>query len=393
MNKENKIILKAGKEKAIRNRHHWIFSGAIASHPKGKNGEIFPVYSHQGDFLGKAYFNDKVTISGRMICFDDRPPEEVIKSSLDKAISLRKHLFDDKLTNAYRLVNGEGDSLPGLVVDRYHQTLVIQVLTLGMEKLRPLIIQHLIETLKPESIYEKSNQGSRKEEGLPLVEKFIYGKENDEVEILENGLKFIVNVREGQKTGFFLDQREMRAKVKELSKGKKVLNCFSYTGGFSVYALAGGAIAADSVDISEKALEIAKKNVQLNGYSHQAIAADVFTFLREDELNYDLVILDPPAFAKGKKDIVQACRGYKDINRVAIKKMKPETILITCSCSAYIDTSLFQQVVFQAAAEAGRGVQIIGRHALAPDHPINIFHPETEYLKSLILFISGSGGE
>ncbi len=391
MNKDNKIILKPGKEKAIRNRHHWIFSGAIATPPRGGNGDILPVYSSKGEFLGQAYYNAKVAISGRMISFDESPFEEAIKKSLNNALALRKQLFDEKTTNSYRLVNGEGDHLPGLIVDRYNKTLVIQILTLGMEKLRSSIVQHLIAAFNPESIYEKSNQGSRKEEGLPGVEGFIFGKENNEVEILENGLKFIVSVRDGQKTGFFLDQREMREKVRQLSRGKKVLNCFSYTGGFSVYALAGGARAADSVDISGKALEMAVKNAELNGFpreKHQAIEADVFTFLREKELDYDLVILDPPAFAKGKKDIIPACRGYKDINRVAIKKMKAESILITCSCSAYIDTALFQQVVFQAAAEAGRQVQIIGRHILAADHPINIFHPETEYLKSLILYIN-----
>lgn len=391
MNTEHKITLKAGKEKAIRNRHHWIFSGAIATFPKGGNGEILPVYSHKGELLGQAYYNPKVAISGRMVCFNDVSPEEAIISSLNQAFTLRKQLFDDSITNAYRLVNGEGDLLPGLIVDRYNQTLVIQILTLGMEKLRPLILKHLIKTFNPQSIYEKSNQGSRKEEGLPLLEKFVHGKEHDEVEILEKGLKFIVSIREGQKTGFFLDQREMREKVRQLSKGKKVLNCFSYTGGFSIYALAGGAVSAASIDISGKALDTSVKNVALNGFpkeKHEAIEADVFTYLREQELPYDIVILDPPAFAKGKKDVIPACRGYKDINRVAIKKMKPGSILITCSCSAYIDTDLFQKVVFQAAAEAGRQVQIIGRHTLAADHPINIFHPETEYLKSLILFIS-----
>jgi 23S rRNA (cytosine1962-C5)-methyltransferase len=391
MNTIHKITLKPGKEKAIKNKHHWIFSGAIASLPKGGKGEILPVYSNKGELLGQAYYNPKVAITGRMVCFNDTDPEEAIIHSLNQAFTLRKQLFDDKVTNTYRLINGEGDLLPGLVIDRYNQTLVIQILTLGMEKLRPLILKHLIQTFNPHSIYEKSNQGSRKEEGLPLIEHFIHGKEHDEVEVLENGLKFIVSIREGQKTGFFLDQREMRQKVKELSRGKKVLNCFSYTGGFSIYALAGGAASAVSVDISGKAIDTSAKNAKLNGFAevkHQTIEADVFTYLREQELPYDIVILDPPAFAKGKKDVIPACRGYKDINRIAIKKMKPGSILITCSCSAYIDTPLFQQVVFQAAAEAGRQVQIIGRHILAADHPINIFHPETEYLKSLILFVS-----
>lgn len=387
---EKKIVLKPGKEKAIRNRHHWIFSGAIASYPKGCDGEILSVHGSRGEFLGRAYVNSKVTITGRMISFDDIEPAKAIERSLDQAIELRRRLFEGTNTNAYRVINGEGDLLPGLVVDRYADVLVIQILTLGMDRLRPMIVEQLIKKLNPVTIYEKSSQGSRKEEGLSPQEKFLYGPQVDEVEIKENGLRFLVSIREGQKTGFFLDQREMRLRLRELSKGRSVLNCFSYTGGFSLYALSGGAATVDSVDISGKALEFANKNVILNGFeakNHQAIETDVFAFLRENELHYDIVILDPPAFAKGKKDVVPACRGYKDINRIAIQKMIPGSILITCSCSAHIDAPLFQQVIFQAAAEAGRSVKIIGRHILAPDHPINIFHPETDYLKSLILFV------
>ena len=231
---------------------------------------------------------------------------------------------------------------------------------------------------------------SRGEEGLQNQEGLLFGEEVDEVEIMENKIKFIVSIKNGQKTGFFLDQREMRNWVQELSEGKKVLNCFGYTGGFSLYAMKGGATQVDTVDISTDAIGLAQKNTSLNKIDadkHNFIAEDVFQFLREKPLEYDLIILDPPAFTKRKTDIIQACRGYKDINRLAIKKIPSGSLLLTSSCSYHIDEKLFQTVVFQAAAEAGRSVRIIGRHRLALDHPINIFHPEGEYLKSLLLFI------
>jgi 23S rRNA (cytosine1962-C5)-methyltransferase len=232
---------------------------------------------------------------------------------------------------------------------------------------------------------------SRREEGLLDEEGVLYGTlPTDELVVRENGLLFAVSVVEGQKTGFFLDHREMRHGIRLISSGKRVLNCFGYTGGFSVYAAAGGAKQVDTVDISGGAIAGARRNMELNGFSsaaHQFVEGDVFAFLRESPLDYDIVILDPPAFAKKKKDIVQACRGYKDINRIALQKMPKGSILLTSSCSYYVDPVLFQTVVFQAAVEAGRQVKIIGRHQLAFDHPINLCHPEGEYLKSLLLYV------
>lgn len=387
---ERRVVLKHGKEKAIRNRHHWIFSGAILKAPKFVDGEILQVFTEKGDLLGSAYFNQKAKIIGRMVCFDSTSPLHAIRSSLDAAIDFRLNYFRGSETNAYRLVNGEGDRLPGLIIDKYDNILVVQISTAGMEKLRTFIVGYLVEKLAPNTIYEKSVLPSRKEEGLADEQKVIFGKPVEQVVVKENGLKFSISPSEGQKTGFFLDHREMRKMIKGLSKGKRILNCFAYTGGFSVYALAGEALKVDSVDISEKAIELAKQNAVLNGFDCQEnrfIAADVFHFLRENELPYDVVILDPPAFAKRQKDVIPACRGYKDINRIAMQKMPPHSLLLTCSCSYYVDESLFQKVIFQASVEAKRNVRIIGRHHLAADHPVNICHPESDYLKSLLLYI------
>lgn len=379
------LRLKPGKEKPLLNCHHWIFSGAIAEMPTFNSGDILAVESHAGKPLGYAYFNNKGSISGRMISFGP-PPLEAIETALLNAISLRRSFFDEK-TTAYRLINGEGDCLPGLIVDKYADTLVIQITTAGMEKLKSFVVEILTRELKPSGILEKSLSPSRKEEGLKPHQEILMGKVEERIQILENGLKFYVDPINGQKTGFFLDQREMRAFVGSL-KRKKVLNCFSYTGGFSLYALAGGAAQVDSVDISKESLELAKENCALNNFEGANFyAEDVFEFLRARELDYDLVILDPPAFAKRAKDVVMAARGYKEINRIALQKMPPGSILITCSCSYFVDEKLFQQVIFQAASEAKRKVRIIEKHRQAHDHPVNLFHPEGNYLKSLVLAI------
>jgi 23S rRNA (cytosine1962-C5)-methyltransferase len=384
------IVLKPGKDKAIRNRHHWIFSGAVQQKCDFKDGEILKVVAADGRMLGSAYFNSKSGIIGRMVSFDETPPLQSLERKLKAAIDLRKTLIDSHMTNAYRLVNGEGDGIPGLIVDQYDRVLVIQCGTKGIDVLKPWIIEQLIKFCHPQMIYEKSLLPSRKEEGLKDVQGILFGKEGNEIHFKENGLNFTASLDKSQKTGFFLDHREMRQWVRELSKGKKVLNAFSYTGGFTVYALAGGALQADSVDISQEAIDAAKKHVTENGFDESKqkfYCEDVFTFLREKELTYDLVILDPPAFAKRQKDIVAGCRGYKDINRIAMQKMPSNSLLLTCSCSHHVDEVLFQKVLFQAAAEANRNVRIVGRHRLAPDHPINIFHPESDYLKSFLLYI------
>jgi 23S rRNA (cytosine1962-C5)-methyltransferase len=389
---QSKVILKPGKEKPILNKHHWIFSGAIASYQNVSDGDLATVFSHKGNALGSAYFNRKATIAGRMVAFDQQDPLETIRTNILSAAYIRSLMLNTHNTNAFRLINGEGDFLPGLIVDRYDSTLVLQISTLGMEKQRELILSTLASLEGVECIYEKSILPSRKEEGMSDFTAVHRGKLPREIQVRENGNQFIIGFEEAsQKTGFFLDQRCMRQLVKDKAKGLNVLNCFGYTGAFSVYALAGGASRVDTVDISAPALAFAKKNLELNGYDTQhnrTIVGDVFEFLRQDTVDYGLVILDPPAFAKRKKDVVQACRGYKDINRVAMQKMPANSYLLTCSCSHYVDETLFQQVVFQAAVEAKRRVRIISKHRLAEDHPINIFHPEGEYLKSFLLLIT-----
>jgi 23S rRNA (cytosine1962-C5)-methyltransferase len=384
------VILKPGRDKAIRNRHHWIFSGAIKSLPEFENGGILPVRSAGGDLLGHAYFNRDASIAGRMVSFGDTPPEDAIRQNVERAIELRRRFFDPAVTNAYRLINAEGDFIPGLVADIYDDVLVLQVGTLGMDRLKPFLLELLVEKLKPRSVYEKSNLPSRREEGLPDYEATLYGEPVEQVRIMEEGLPFLVDITDSQKTGFYLDQREMRKLVREQAAGRSVLNAFAYTGAFSIYALKGGAIRADSVESSESAVSLARENFKLNGIPEDAgtfFNADVFEFLRRPELDYDFIILDPPAFAKKKSDVIPACRGYKDINRLAIQKVRAQGLVMTFSCSRFVDERLFQQVVFEAAQEAGRRAQILQRYRQPFDHPINIYHPETEYLKGFLLYV------
>lgn len=384
------VILKPGRDKAIRNRHHWIFSGAIKSLPDFENGSILPVQSAGGDRLGYAYFNRDASITGRMVSFGQTLPEDAIGQNLERAIELRQRFFDPAVTNACRLINAEGDFIPGLVADLYDDVLVLQIGTLGMERLKPLILDILVKRLKPRSVYEKSDLPSRREEGLQDYEATLYGEPVEQVRIREEGLPFLVNITGSQKTGFYLDQREMWKLVREQSAGRRVLNAFAYTGAFSVYALKGGAIRADSVESSESAIGLAQENFKLNGIPAEAgsfFIADVFEFLRRPELDYDFIILDPPAFAKKKSDVVPACRGYKDINRLAIQKVRSQGLVLTFSCSRFVDERLFQQVVFESALEAGRRAQILQRYHQPFDHPINIYHPETAYLKGFLLYI------
>lgn len=386
-----RLVLKPGKDRAIRNFHHWVFSGAVASlSPDAPDGGFVSVWSQGRDFLGVAYVNRQASIRARMIAFEPLEPMDAISRSIDEAIALRKRLIDHEQISAYRIINAEGDRLPGLTVDRYNDTLVVQLGTLGMDIIREPIVSLLNAKLSPETIYERSDSASRREEGLSNREGLIQGEPAEQLSIRESGMSFSVNPAKGQKTGFYLDQREMRSLVRNIASGRKVLNCFSYTGGFSVAAAKGGAIRIDSVDSSESAIETARDNFGLNEISpadHGFVVEDVFRFLRESKEMYGMVILDPPAFAKRKTDIISACRGYKDINRLALARVEPGGLLLTCSCSYHVDEKLFQQVVFEASVEAGRKARIIQHHHHALDHPVNIYHPETHYLKSLLLYV------
>ncbi len=379
----SRVVLKPGKEKSLLNRHPWIFSGAIATRPSHKPGELFPVFSSSNKLLGHGYFHPDNSIAGRMLNFDAQNPLDSLRAAIDNALELRRQLVPE---SGRRLINAEGDGLPGLIVDQYQEVLVLQIHTAGMELLKSAIVEHLIQRVQPKTIYEKSTSAARRQEGLTDIKALIYGIESPEVTITEHGISYIVQPLEGQKTGFFLDQREMRKTVLNLSKDKTVLNCFAYTGGFSLAALKGGASHVTSVEISSEACALAARHA-FDPTKHTITKADVFDFLRTHNLDFDLVILDPPAFAKKRSDIEMASKGYRDINRLAFEKMPPNSILLTSSCSSYIDTNLFQQIIFQAAAEAGRFVRILGRHAQSLDHPVSIYHPEGDYLKSLILFI------
>ncbi len=379
----SRVILKPGREKSVLQRHPWIFSGAIECRPDHPPGQMFPVYSSHSNLLGHGYFHPTNSIAGRLLNFSSQDPQSSLKEQIDHAIALRQSLVPE---SGRRLINAEGDGLPGLIVDQYGATLVVQIHTAGINLLKPLIMGHLISRLQPEAIYEKSTSAARHQEGLPDIEQLLYGQETLEVIIQEGGISYIIPILEGQKTGFFLDQRRMRERIMHLSQGKKVLNCFGYTGGFSLAALKGGAIHVDTVEISSDACKLAARHA-FDPNRHHIIQADAFQFLNSNPLNYDLVILDPPAFAKKRADVPAASKGYREINRWAFEKMPSRSILLTSSCSSYIDSTLFQQIVFQAAAGAKRSVRILGRHEHAFDHPVSLFHPEGDYLKSLLLYI------
>ena len=386
-----KVVLKPGREKSLLQKHPWIFSGAVASFPPFENGDLLPVYSASGTFLAQAYFHKTNSISGRVLSFSNESIESLIDRKLFDAISLRKKMFDPEITNCYRLINAEGDGIPGLVIDIYDDLAVLQANTCGIERLKPLIVSALSKKMPLRGIYEKSQSSARKQEGLPDSCATLYGECPQEVLVKENGMLFLVSIQEGQKTGFFLDQREMRQLIATLSQNKRVLNCFSYTGGFSLFALKGGAESVTSIDSSEDACRYAKENTLLNHFplnKHEVIPADVFDFLSQNKQPFDLVILDPPAFVKKRQDINDACRGYKEINRRALEMMPPGSYLLSSSCSHFIDENLFQQLIFQSALEAKREAIICSRHIQAADHPISLFHPEGGYLKSLLLHIT-----
>lgn len=385
MQEQARLRLKPGKERPLRQHHHWIYSGAVASLPKTALAEVF---SHAGERLGLAMLNPGRSIVGHMLAFGEESIEEALVNRLERAFALRQRLFDPNVTNAIRLINAEGDKIPGLIIDFYNGVLVLQLSHPGLEAFKPFIIDWLIKKLRPRSIYEKSTSFLRKKEGLEEVRAHLYGEPIEEVEVLENGLRFAVNVVEGQKTGLFLDQREMRLLVRELAQKRRVLNCFAYTGGFSMAALAGGAAFVDSVEISKKCEPLLEKNLALNNLSnHRFLAEDAIAFIAKKELPYDLIILDPPAFVKKREDIDTAFRAYKDLNRMAIEKMPVGSLLLTCSCSYHVSEELFQNILFRASLEAKRNVRILGRHRAAHDHPISIFHPESSYLKSFLLAV------
>jgi len=383
--------LAKGREAALLRGHPWVFSGAIAA-IKGKPGagDIVLAKDSGGKPLALGFFNPRTDIALRILT---RNCEEKItpyfwQSLLLAACKLRHRIINEQ-TNAYRLINAEGDGFPGLIVDVYGSTLVLSIATAGMEKQKNHILDALISQLKPARIYEKSEGRSRSLEGLETRIGFVSGdNETGLVEIMENGLKFEVDFAHGQKTGFFLDQRINREKMGALSRDASILNCFSYTGAFSVYCAEGGAKRVVSLDISKPACITAIRNLQLNWFStedYPVIEADVFTYLRNTQECFDMIILDPPAFAKAKKDVAKAARGYKEINLQAIKHLARGGILATFSCSNFIEEDLFGKIVLGATRDASADLQLVTKLEAGPDHPVLLGHPEGHYLKGLLL--------
>ncbi len=389
-NTSARVIVRKGRERSIHNFHPWLFSGAV-DRVEGdyENGDIVPVYTWDGTFLAKGFVNLRSQINVRFLTFENMAiSEQFFIARFKQANSLRREMLN-KETNAYRLIHSDGDFLPGLIVDKYCNAMVIQIFSKGMHNLRSHIINWLCDLWHPEVIIERSEGQILREEGLGPQKQVLFGHYDGPVEVQENGVRYKVDLWEGQKTGLFLDQRENRLRVGRLARGKKLLNCFSYTGGFSLTAALNGASTV-SVEINQPAQDIAKENFELNNIDvsgHQFITANVFEYLRRIEDRFDFIILDPPAFIKKKANIQSGARGYKDINRLAMMNAVPGGILLTCSCSHHMNWELFQKVIFAAASESRRRVQILAKYSQPFDHPVSIYHPEGEYLKSFLLRI------
>ena len=395
----DKVILRPHREESLLRYHPWVFSGAIAQitgHPA--EGDLVSVVSSEGQVLACGHYQIG-SIAVRVLSFDEDPTQpDFWLRMLSRALHLRLSygLAESADTNCYRLVHGEGDGLPGLIVDYYDGVAVLQAHSVGMFRAKGAICAALRELYGPslKAVYDKSSGTAPFKAGLDLVDGYLYRQEGftaDEQTVLENGHRFLVNWNEGQKTGFFLDQRENRFRVGQLARGRRVLNLFCYTGGFSIYALAGGAVHVDSVDSSQRAMDMVDRNVALNGFGpeqHTSYCTDAIDFVKNvPDGAYDLMIVDPPAFAKHRGALKNALRAYQRLNAAAISKVAPGGFVFTFSCSQVVDKEAFALAVFSAAAETGRSVRILDRLNQPADHSVNIYHPEGEYLKGLLLYV------
>jgi 23S rRNA (cytosine1962-C5)-methyltransferase len=383
------IIIKKGREKPVLMGHPWIFSGSIEQvQGNATPGCTCKVQDMRGTLLGYGYYNKNSSISVRMLSNGKSVFSlQTLQQRISDAIVRRKSILDQH-TDSCRLINSEGDFIPGLIVDKVNDGLVVQLLTCGIEQFRDVIVSSLIKTCAPQFMFERSDTESRKREGLPEKEGLLFGELPETLDIKENCLYFTVDISGGQKTGFFFDQRFNRKLLRDYVQEKKVCDLFSYSGGFSVNALHAGATHVDVVDISKNAVAWAKKNIERNGNEQlkaDFICADVFTYLREITNSYDCIICDPPKFAKHPGEVERAARGYKDINLCAFKKLNKEGILFTFSCSQAIDMKLFRQIIFAAAADSGRQIQLLHTLTAGADHPVNVAHIEGEYLKGIVL--------
>lgn len=389
-----KIYLKSGKEESLKRFHPWVFSGAIARiEGEPEEGEIVDVYTSKKDFIARGHFQIG-SIAVRVLTFQqENIDHDFWKHKLEVAYDLRRslNLAGNPTNNTYRLVHGEGDNLPGLIIDIYDHTAVMQAHSVGMHVYRMDIADALTEVMGDvvQNIYYKSETTLPFKAELGQENGFIKGGSPENV-AMEYGLKFHVDWLKGQKTGFFVDQRENRKLLEHYAKGRNVLNMFCYTGGFSFYAMRGGANLVHSVDSSAKAIDLTNQNVELNfpgDTRHEAFAEDAFKYLDRMGDQYDLIILDPPAFAKHRDALRNALRGYSKLNAKAFEKIKPGGILFTFSCSQVVDKKDFRNAVFTAAAQSGRSVRILHQLTQPGDHPVNIYHPEGEYLKGLVLYV------
>ncbi|HRW62170.1 MAG TPA: class I SAM-dependent rRNA methyltransferase [Bacteroidales bacterium] len=388
------VILKSGKDQSVRRYHPWIFSGAIKK-IKGEvnEGDLVMVTDNKDEFLALGHYQIG-SIAVRIISFEDKKIDAAFwKDKISKAYELRRkfNLAENPDNNVYRLVHAEGDGLPGLIIDFYNGTAVLQMHSIGMY----LNKQHIVEALKEVyggqllAVYDKSESTIPFKSEINAKNEYLFGNTGEKV-VLEYGNKFKVNWEEGQKTGFFIDQRENRKLLAEYSKDRSVLNVFGYTGGFSVYAMQGGAKVVHSVDSSKLAIDLTNENIELNFADtsrHEAFAVDAFEYLNTIDNKYDLIILDPPAFAKHQNVLHNALQGYKRLNAKAIEKIKPGGIIFTFSCSQVVSKENFRKTIFTAAANTGRNVRILHQLTQPIDHPVNIYHPESEYLKGLVIYV------
>ena len=395
-----KVFLKKGRDESLRRFHPWVFSGAIAQVAGNPaEGDLVAVYSAEGEFLAAGHFQIG-SIAVRVLSFDADPESpDFWTVSIGKALAARKAVrltTEGGATNCFRLVHGEGDGLPGLIIDWYDGVCVMQAHSVGMFRARQAICEALKAVCGPslKAVYDKSSGTAPFKAGLDLVDGYLWqadGFDAGEYAVSENGNRFYVDWDKGQKTGFFLDQRENRALVGRYAAGRNVLNLFCYTGGFSVYALAGGAAHVDSVDSSARAMALTDRNIALNVFGedrHGSHCCDAMDFLAAvPEGKYDLMVVDPPAFAKHRGALKNALRAYQRLNAAAISKIAPGGLLFTFSCSQVVDKEMFSLAVFSAAAQTGRRVRILDRLCQPADHAVNIYHPEGEYLKGLSLYV------
>jgi 23S rRNA (cytosine1962-C5)-methyltransferase len=387
--RRRRLVLKRGRERAVANRHPWIFAGAIAEESGPEDAAVADLVDAGGARLASGLHSLHSQIRLRALAFgDEELTPELLRGRISAAVARRRTIFSEA-TNAARVVHAEGDELSGLVADRYDDVVVVEIANEGLERLKPLVVEALQEELQPRLIYFKNDIAARKLERLPMEQETI-GDGEAVAAILENGLRFHVDVPAGQKTGFFLDQRDNRALARAAAGGRRVLNLFSFSGAFGVYAAAGGAAYVRNVDVSAPAIEAARRNHDLNAFKTEVdfTVADVFGFVRQTRERFGLVICDPPAFAKSRGEVERAARGYKDVNLFALKLVETGGLMMTFSCSGHMSLDLFQKVIFSAALDAGRRVSIIKRLGAGQDHPVSLYCPEGEYLKGFLLEVT-----